>query len=393
MAQKSVFISKGTYPFFEEIGVDCTWYGGFARTQKLKCMISVHENFKRVFGNKVVEISGASPIKLGRQLSAMSLKKFVPSDGSVTTVESAFQSSRIYKDLSTGEEFGPFKDCLYLDGKESKRIVKSRSRNCHSYEYEFDGIRCPAPDFHISLFYDWVYISSLLEEHNAEVRESLLRKQYSAFTDLATSALNSQARSCAIFVSLAKANLLSEVSNFESFCKLMRVNLDNRKDYSYENSYENVQLLNKKGKYDYISTVVPNVITDEQVQQWYKDAFGNIGNKDDGKDHISLYEVFESNIIGISSLEAEDVKYGYRIFTSEGAADVLFGSLGEISLDSICTGKKVELKNHEGIWCSDEEFNNGLVYPEITADNAPAKKVLIGCANGVWSTDVFNINN
>lgn len=80
MAQKSVFIAKSTYPFFEEIGVNCTWFGGFSRAQKLRCIISVHENLKIAYPQyPVLEISHSSPIKLGNDLSAMSLLKFVPS--------------------------------------------------------------------------------------------------------------------------------------------------------------------------------------------------------------------------------------------------------------------------------------------------------------------------
>ena len=67
-----------------------------------------------------------------------------------------------------------------------------------SYHYLFDGMAFYAPPFHISLFYDYLYLNALLEPKNAQVRDQLMEGGYTAFTDLATKSLNSQARSAAI---------------------------------------------------------------------------------------------------------------------------------------------------------------------------------------------------
>lgn len=37
MPERSVFISKSTYPYFEEVRVAIGWFGGFALSQKRKC--------------------------------------------------------------------------------------------------------------------------------------------------------------------------------------------------------------------------------------------------------------------------------------------------------------------------------------------------------------------
>ena len=68
-----------------------------------------------------------------------------------------------------------------------------------------------APAHHISLFYDFLYLNALLEPENQEVKDLLLSGEYTAFTDLATSSLNCQARSAAIFVGLVKAGLIHEI--------------------------------------------------------------------------------------------------------------------------------------------------------------------------------------
>ena len=45
MAERSVFISKAIYPFFEEVRVNIDWFGGFALSQKRKSEIGLHQNF------------------------------------------------------------------------------------------------------------------------------------------------------------------------------------------------------------------------------------------------------------------------------------------------------------------------------------------------------------
>ena len=75
MAERSVFISKVSYPYFEEVRVNMEWFGGFALSQKRKCQIGLHQNFLECYPNeKVLEISSASLQSLGVKLSAMNLK-------------------------------------------------------------------------------------------------------------------------------------------------------------------------------------------------------------------------------------------------------------------------------------------------------------------------------
>lgn len=40
MSERSVFISKSSYAFFEEVRVNMDWFGGFALSQKRKCQSS-----------------------------------------------------------------------------------------------------------------------------------------------------------------------------------------------------------------------------------------------------------------------------------------------------------------------------------------------------------------
>ena len=215
MSERSVFVSKSVYPFFEEVHVNMDWFGGFAMSQKRKSQISLHLNFlTRYPEHKILEISSASLYSLGAKLSAMNLSKRTLRGCSC--VESVFQSSRIYSDGT--RSIGPFPEFLFLPGKECKKRVKELSEGMHSNQYCFDGMTFFAPSHHISQFYDYIYLNALLEEENLDVSNCLLQDGYCAFSDLATKSLNSQARSAAIFVGLMKAGLINEVTIWSHIC-------------------------------------------------------------------------------------------------------------------------------------------------------------------------------
>ena len=77
----------------------------FALSQKRKCQIGLHQNFLMEYPKeKILEISSSSLVSLGAKLSAMHLSKRTLKG--ITTVESVFQSSRIYSDGI--KRIGPF---------------------------------------------------------------------------------------------------------------------------------------------------------------------------------------------------------------------------------------------------------------------------------------------
>lgn len=286
MAERYVFISKNSYPFYEKVYVTFDFFQGHALSQKRKCQIGLHQNFLAEYPDyKVLEISGASLYSLGRDLSAMNIKKHT-SKGT-TTVESAFQSSRIY--VAESEVIGPFSELLFVDGKTSKKLVKEASKGLISKQYEFDGMIFFAPDFHISLFYDFLYINALLEEENKDVVRSLIDGGYNAFSDLATMSLNCQARSAAIFVGLYKAGKLAEVKNYESYLALFRTTKNGTATSS--EAYESVQLLDAKGKEKALSPVVPLTFDRAKVELYYKEHCCCLTNKKDSDNYLDKVAV------------------------------------------------------------------------------------------------------
>ena len=282
MARRSVFIPRDVYPFFEEIHVDFDYFQGFALSQKRKSQISLHNNFLKAYPDyKVLEISSSSLYSLGCALSAMDLKKRT-SQG-VTTVESAFQSSRIY---GADCEIGPFPEYLFLPGKECKKIVKEKSKGLISYHYLFDGMSFSAPAYHISLFYDYLYLNALCEPENMETAERLLESGYNAFTDLATRALNSQARSAALFTALTANGLIDQVKDYDSYLALFRTGKNGLN--TGPESFENVQLLTRKGDVQLLSPVVPCTFSRAETENYYKEKCSNLTNRKDPANYLDL---------------------------------------------------------------------------------------------------------
>lgn len=251
-------------------------------SQKRKCQIGLHQNFLMAYPDeKVLEIFSTSLMYLGSKLSAMNLSK--RTQRGLTTVESAFQSSRIYSDGVRA--VGLFPVYLFLPGRECKKLVKEKSAGMHSYMYEFDGMTFYAPAWHISQFYDYVYLNALLEPENEEVREQLIEQGYTAFTDLATKSLNCQARSTAIFVGLVKAGLIDEVRDYDSYLKLFRTQANGKA--SGPQSYEYVQLL-YKDKVKLLSQVVPCRFHKADVEAYYAEHCGRLTNRKEEDNYLDL---------------------------------------------------------------------------------------------------------
>lgn len=275
MSIRPVFVAKATYPYFEEIHVNVDWHQGFALSQKRKNQISLHQNFLAAYPDKkVLEVSSSSTEPIGYWLSAMHLKKITADE--VTTVENVFQENRIYI-RPDGSQIGPFPEAHGMSPKECKKYVKSKAGNAHSYRYAYGEHIIPAPDYHISLFYDFVYLNILMRPENEYLRSVVLDRGYDSFTDLATTSLNSQARSCAIFVGLAQAGLLDELTTIEGYMKLMRTDLETGKPL--ENAYENTQpFIPKLKSVKLLHEVVPSTFSRDQVLDYFNTHYKDLSN-------------------------------------------------------------------------------------------------------------------
>lgn len=183
MATKMCFTVSGKF-VFEEVTVEYEYVAGLAFSQKQKNVLSFHRSIQKRFPDrKILEISTKSDQPLGVSLSAFNLTL----DG--YPVECVYQSSKVFAGNVQ------FENLLTETPKAAKKYISENvSLPLVAFRYkgkEFDT----SPR---SLFYDYIYISALLESN---VDTSVLA-DYDIFTDIEFNEKkghNCQARACAIY--------------------------------------------------------------------------------------------------------------------------------------------------------------------------------------------------
>ncbi len=199
MANRPVFYVNSERPFYKEELVSFQFNPGFSISQKQKNVRSIHDSFlSRHHNARVLEISSKSENPLGVQLSAFNLS--VSIDSVTATVESVFQSSKVY------ERGGPYTDLLTQPSYAAKKDPRLReSGPLRGFELNNRVFPLEPKTF----FYDWLYINAVAK--NSDLSERLC--QFNAFTDIEFNpekSINCQARSAAIFVSIAKLGILKQ---------------------------------------------------------------------------------------------------------------------------------------------------------------------------------------
>lgn len=283
MAERSIYLSCPQYPYFEEITVEMPWFGGFALSQVRKCEVALHANYCSQYPKeKPLAVARASTRRLGAELSALNLLK--QTAHGLESVESVFQTSKVF--YNGARKIGPFPELLQqgLPGKECKKQVKEASRGLIATQYEFEGKTFTAPDYHYSLFYDYLYLSALQESQNKGLKERLLAGGYTSFSDLATTkAYNTQARTCAMFVGLHRAGLLGDSLSAEDYLRMFRTRPDG--EPVDESAYENVRI-SHPGKPHYLTTFVACTVGEEEVRRIFQESYSHLSHKKSVPDYI-----------------------------------------------------------------------------------------------------------
>ena len=215
MAKRPVFVSKPNGLGVIVHNVEFDWFPGMAASQKKKSIDSLHRSFQNVEPNlRVLEISSKSSAEIGVELSAFNLKTRSQGKGIEFTVETAFQSSKVF------ELGGPYRDILAKTSREAKADVRLRNSGA-LIGFNFLGKNIPTKPR--TIFYDWLYINVLLR--NEELHGQLLA--YDGFTDIEFNpekSVNCQAFSAALFVSLMRNKVvLSGFEDIDSFIRVTRV--------------------------------------------------------------------------------------------------------------------------------------------------------------------------
>ena len=213
MAQRPVYLSINSAPFVKSDTVEFKFFAGFSAQQKMRSVESLHAAFLSQNPERhLLEISSKSVVPLGIKLSAFNLQIILPNSNKSTSVESAFQSSKVFEG---GEQFV---DLLNKTSREAKRDPRLKTsgqlKSFKFFDYEF-------PLEPKTYFYDWLYINALYRQK--DLAEEILT--YDAFTDIEFNpkkSLNCQARAAAIFVGLSRAGLIEDAtSNKEKFLEIV----------------------------------------------------------------------------------------------------------------------------------------------------------------------------
>jgi hypothetical protein len=191
--------------------VDFTWVPGMAVSQKQKCIASMHEAIQQVSPEtRILEISSKSTNPLGVSLSAFNLG-IIHKDMNLT-VETAFQGSKCF------EQGGPFREIYGMTSREAKGFFKEKELGLLT-QFSFFGENWPTHPR--TVFYDWLYLNML--HRNPDLATEVLK--FDTFTDIEFNprkSLNCQARSAALYVSLYRKEVLTEVLKSKKlYMKLM----------------------------------------------------------------------------------------------------------------------------------------------------------------------------
>jgi hypothetical protein len=184
---------------FTEVLVEFDWVPGMAISQGRKSVLNLHSSAGGLLGiSNILEISTRSLDSFGISLSAFNLE--ITFGGRKYAVEAVYQACKVF------QSGGPYLDILSSSSLDAKRDSRLRESG-PIIGFRFEGIDwplTPSPNF-----YDYLYIRALLEN---EKRHKL--SDFNAFSDLAYNqtsliskpgkSFNCQARSAAIYVSLAK---------------------------------------------------------------------------------------------------------------------------------------------------------------------------------------------
>ncbi len=214
MATRPVFVPTTSGDVLVETKiVEFPWVAGLSASQKAKRVEALHASAARALGKtNILEVSTKSSLPLGVSLSAFNLMIETRKLKQLFSVESAYQSSKIFRNG------GPFLDSLQADSQTAK-ADQSLKLSGELIGFRFFGVEWGIEP--ITAFYDWLYISALSKHKQL----TAMLEVYSAFTDIEFNparSVNCQAYSVAVYCALNSRRLLGEaLASKESFLKIV----------------------------------------------------------------------------------------------------------------------------------------------------------------------------
>lgn len=213
MAIRPIFIAKKNEFDVQIFNIEFNWYPGMSKSQKQKSIKDLHSHAQAKGITEILEVSSKSEKQIGINLSAFNLTTQTLKKGKTFSVETAFQSSKVFKNG------GPYIDLLYGDSRAAKKDPRIKNSG-PLIGFKFFGRSFPIKP--TTFFYDWLYINTL--NKNQILIPDVLN--YNAFTDIEFNpkkSINCQAFSIALFVSLFKNELITDaISSPEKFMELTK---------------------------------------------------------------------------------------------------------------------------------------------------------------------------
>jgi hypothetical protein len=211
MASRPIFIpchEGGAFVLKQD--VEFQWHPGMSINQKRRSIRSLHE---ASVVQPVLEISSKSESAFGQSLSAFNLHLLVNQDSH--PVENWFQASKS-ESQGTG-----FPHLLTKHPREGGRFFREKEA------FELHHFHHQGRDYPLvpqTAFYDWIYVSALMQESN------LARDlgSYGGFSDIEFNpkrSINCQAKSAALFCGLVRAGKLENAMlSWENFVRVCYAN-------------------------------------------------------------------------------------------------------------------------------------------------------------------------
>lgn len=213
MAEKYVFRVNDSNQVEEEL-FTYRYFGGFAPSQRRKCVHSLHEAVHEKYEGGALEVSTKSDTSFGTSFSPFNL--MMDYEGRRVSFENVFQSSKVF------ENGVQCIDLLSVSPREAKKDPRIKGSGA-IVSYIFEGKTFPYRA--TSAYYDYLYCRALKD--NPELTKGL--EGYSMFTDIEfihAKYINCQARSVAIFVGLSRQGLFEQAMNsFEDFVDIVKTNV------------------------------------------------------------------------------------------------------------------------------------------------------------------------
>lgn len=236
---------------YYEDSVSFTWHNGMSWQVRQRSSDAMREailkklNIEKAKEEEFLEVSTASRnYEIGTGLSALNLIYTDPQTRESYPVENWFQAAKVFG--MAGNEKGPYPELLkvrlakrYVNPSPDKKTVLQMKDDplFQSIQNDINGAslthfcmsRMTYPAVPRSAFYDYLYVSALNQRQNGKLADAVL--SYRIFTDIMFNPgfgkrrrYNTQARSCAIYVSLRLSGKLVEGANldFDSFVSAVK---------------------------------------------------------------------------------------------------------------------------------------------------------------------------